>query len=768
MTNATQTHAELLQAALAAWQSGDPDQTETLCRQVLAAIPEDENALHLMGLVWQVRGKHSRSASFLERARSANPDNPFIHYNLGVTMQELGQSLAAERCYRRALELKPDLVPASHNLARLLLADGRPAEAESACRAAIAAKPDMADTHLVLGNVLKEMLRWDEAADCYQRAIRLRPDYAEGQFNLGVALQALERHDEAIIAFTHFLRSHGKEHPVALNKIGLSQRRLRRLADAVESFSRAVQANPGFAGAWNNLGMTFDDLKRHEAAKQAFAKALEAKPDFAEAAYGLGCVLDKQGMHEEALRCCLAATGINPDLPHAATRILKLKMALCDWPDLDAACSAAIRDIERRTYEGFPFDVLYVPDTRPPHHLYAGRFATATVMENVSHRLPEVPANPRPIGRLRMGYVSSDLREHAVAQLTASLFELHDRNRFEVFAYSSGPDDGSEMRQRLQRAFDHFIDIRELSHEQAARRIRDDAIDILVDLNGYTRDACTEIFAMRPAPIQVNWLGYPGTMGADFMDYIVVDPFVVPPEQAPYYTEKLAYLPDTYLPNDRKRAIGSPPTRAEVGLPEQGFVFCCFNNAYKITPDVFEIWCGLLDEVAGAVLWLSVGPEAQANLRREAEARGIDPERLIFASRVPSMADHLARLSLADLFLDTLPYNAHTTAPDALWAGVPVVTCAGETFPSRVAGSLLRAVGLPELVTERLDQYRDLALRLATHPDELRAIQQRLAENRLTTPLFDSERFTRNLEALYRRMWARHEQGLPPAMLETS
>ncbi|MDD3518434.1 MAG: tetratricopeptide repeat protein [Chromatiales bacterium] len=756
----------LVQAALAAWQAGNPDDTEKACDQVLARKPQNENALHLMGLVWQTRGKLPRSASFLERARSVNPDNPFIHYNLGVTMQRLGQAQAATLCYRRALELQPDLAPANHNLAKLLLTANQPVEAETFSRNAVAALPTMAEAWLTLGNALKAQGRWQEAADAYAKAIEARPDYVEAHFNLGVAQQESGRHEDAVATFAHFMQLLGRENPQALNQTGLSLRRLQRLDAAAQVFARAVELAPDFAGAWNNLGMTLNDLGNLDGAAQAYRQAITVKPDFAQAVYGLACVLDAQGLFDQALALYQSAVRIDPQLPHAPTRLLKLKLNLCDWADIGEAFRATVQAVQNRSYEGFALDTLYIPGMQPAHHQYAARFTAATVKESVPQRLPPVAAADRPAGRLRIAYLSSDFREHAVGFLTVQSFELHDRERFEVFAYASGDDDGSDLRQRLERGFDHFVDIRELSYQQAAQRIRDDGIDILIDLNGYTQGARSEILALRPAPIQVNWLGYPGTMGADFMDYILVDPFIVPTAQAPFYDEKLACLPDCYMPNDRQRAIATPPARSEAGLPEKAFVFCAFTNSFKITPDVFDLWCGLLSDVPGSILWLlAANPWAEENLRREAVARGVEASRLIFAPKKPHSA-HLARLSLADLFLDTLPYNAHTTASDALWAGVPVITCAGDTFPSRVAGSLLRAVGLPELVTERLDQYRDLALRLATQPDELKAIRHKLTENRLNTPLFDSERFTRNLEALYQRMWERHEQGLPPVMLE--
>nr|WP_242482326.1 hypothetical protein [Thiocystis violacea] len=370
-----------------------------------------------------------------------------------------------------------------------------------------------------------------------------------------------------------------------------------------------------------------------------------------------------------------------------------------------------------------------------------------------------------PDARLRIGYLSDDFQEHATAYLTASLFERHDRGQFEIFAYSTGPDDGGPMRRRLAAAFDHFVDIRSMPHLAAAQRMRDDGIDILVDLKGYTKNARLEILALRPSPIQVSWLGFPGGLGAAFIDYLIADPVVIPPEHAVHYDESIAYLPGTYAPVDDARVVAETPARAAVGLPEDGFVFCCFNDPYKITPDIFDRWCRVLRDTPNGILWLYARTDAaQNNLRREAQARGVAPERLIFAPKLPQ-AEHLARLAQADLFLDTRPVNAHTTASDALWMGVPVLTCPGDTFASRVAASLVTAVGVPELIAADLDHYETLARELAKRGDALAAIKMQLRKARQESIFFDSQQFVGHLEDVYRRMWGRHTKGEAPVQL---
>lgn len=366
--------------------------------------------------------------------------------------------------------------------------------------------------------------------------------------------------------------------------------------------------------------------------------------------------------------------------------------------------------------------------------------------------------------KIRLGYLSNDFHDHATALLLIEMLEAHDRGRFALNAYSYGADDGKAMRRRLVGAFDEFTDISALSDSDAARAINNDEVDILIDLKGFTANARTGILMLRPAPVQVNYLGYPGTLGSEVCDYIITDAFVTPPAAAADYAESFAYLPHSYQPRGRAETIGPKPMRAQMGLPEHGFVFCCFNQAFKFTPDVFAIWCRLLEAVPGSVLWLLRSPLAEGNLRNEALRQGIGADRLVFAPDM-SQADHLARLQLADLVLDTVPYNAHTTASDALWAGVPVVTCSGKTFPSRVAGSLLRAVGLPELIAADFDDYFDLAYSLATDAPRLAGIKTKLENNRLTTALFDVEGYTRDLEGLFQTMWKRRTAGLEPAAI---
>ena len=452
---------------------------------------------------------------------------------------------------------------------------------------------------------------------------------------------------------------------------------------------------------------------------------------------------------------------LRPDYADAFSQLVYHRAQACEWDNYQADQEKLV-DMVRHGVRVPPFYLLSTPASASDQLICAQQWIRP-IRPPPREATFEHEASVES-GRIRLGYLSGDFHQHATAQLMAELFERHNRDRFEVFAYSYGPDDNSPMRARLSSAFDRFVDIRALSHREAARRIHADKVDILVDLKGYTHHARPAISAYRPAPVQVSYLGYPATMGADFIDYIIVDPFVVPASQQPFFSERLVHLPGSYQVNDRRREVASARTsRQDWGLPTEGLVLCSFNNSYKISPAFFDIWMRLLRSVPGSVLWLlEANALVKGNLRSEAEKRGVDSGRLIFAPVVPS-AEHLGRHRHADLFLDTLPCNAHTTASDALWAGLPVLTCSGDTFAGRVAGSLLMAIGMPELVTRSLEEYEQAALALARDPQRLIALRQKLKNNRDASALFDLPKLTGNIEAAYARMWQTWLSGQTPA-----
>jgi predicted O-linked N-acetylglucosamine transferase (SPINDLY family) len=514
------------------------------------------------------------------------------------------------------------------------------------------------------------------------------------------------------------------------------------------------------------------DLKQLDAAMASYDRAIAIKPDYAEAYSNRGNALLQLKQLEAAVTSFERAIAIKPDSEFIYGKLLHTQMHLCTWGNHEASLSNLKRQIEHGNKVSMPFPVLACIDD-PNLHKLAAEIWTRTKCPP-GHALGAIkPAGKKNKVRIRIGYYSADFRNHPVTHLMAGIFELHDKSRYELVAFSFGPNGNDEMRQRVSTAFDQFIDVQNMSDRDAAALSREMEIDIAIDLSGFTQNSRTGIFAERCAPIQVNYLGYPGTMGAPYVDYIIADRQVIPEENQMFYSEKIAYLPDSYLPtshqidDSRWQDANNLYTRARFGLPDSGFVFCCFNNNYKITPTTFDGWMTLLERVEGSVLWLfEDNPTAAGNLRQAAGKRGVDKNRLIFAKRVPLLSEHFARYRFADLFLDTLPYNAHTTASDALWAGLPVLTCMGQSFASRVAGSLLQAIGLPELITHTQEEYEKCAIELATNPDKLAAIKQKLEANRLTKPLFDSKSFTRHLEAIYTAMHERYHTGLPPDHLK--
>jgi predicted O-linked N-acetylglucosamine transferase (SPINDLY family) len=759
---------EVLIVALQHHQAGRLEQAEVIYRQILQVQPQHPDALHLLGVVAHQMGRHDIGADYIRQAIALKPGDAKFHNNLGETCRAQGKLADAVAHYQRALALRPGYVEAHNNLGNTLKAQGKLAEAAAHYRNVLALKPDFAEAHNNLGLALQEQGLLVEAVAHYQQALALNPALAEAHNNLGLALQGEGRLAEAMAHYQQALALNPALAEVH-NNLASALAALGQWGEAAAHCQQALALRPSFAQAQNNLGNVLKEQGDLEAAVACFQQALALKPDFAEAHYNLGNTLKEQGRRTEALVHYEQALAVKPDYAEAENQLMHQLQHLCDWTML-----TELFDRQRRTVRTnpvaqlTPFSLLSIPSS-PQEQLACARNWVANRLAPMARLREQLgfafirTAKPR----LRVGYLSADFRQHAMASLFAELFELHDRTRFEVFAYSYGPDDRSPMRRRLVRAFDRFTDIAGSSFEAAARQIHADGVDILTDLQGYTALNRTQILALRPAPLQVNYLGYPGTMGADFMDYIITDRFITPPDQAPFFIERIVYLPDCYQANDRQRPIAEKTsTRTECDLPESGFVFCCFNNIYKFTSAIFGIWMRLLQKLPDSVLWLlEANPQVAANLRKEAAVRGVNPNRLVFAPRLPS-EQHLARHRLADLFLDTLPYNAHTTASDALWAGLPALTCAGETFASRVAGSLLTAIGLPELITYSLEDYEARALHLVRRPQELAGLRERLAKNRLSAPLFDTSRFTRHLETAYKLMWELYQAGGAPRRIE--
>jgi len=612
---------------------------------------------------------------------------------------------------------------------------------------ALALAPDYIEVHTARGNLLVAAGRYADALACFDAALGLMPDYLEAQVNRGAVLNKLKRFDDALAGLAEAIRRK-PDCAEAYNNRGNVFLALNRRDDALADYQRATAINPHYADALMNRGNALNALGRNEEAVASFDQAIALAPGLAQAYNNRGIALRALKRIEEALASHERAFALNPDYVTAFGEARHIRAHMCRWTE--AAGDAILPDQPVVGQAISPSYIFDIADDPRRHQAYARVWAE----EKYGGIKPSPTPRSTGADRIRVGYFSSDFCNHATMYLMARLFELHDRTRFEIHVFSYSPKTNDEMQLRLREAVETFHDISGLDDREAAQLARSNGIDIAVDLKGYTQAGRAGIFAHRAAPVQVNYLGYPGTMGAEFIDYIIADPVVIPETHKHFYTEKVAYLPHSYQVNDDRRRISDRVfTRSELGLPKDGFVFCCFNNNYKISPAEFDIWMRLLATVEGSVLWLlKDNPWAAANLCREAEARGIDSRRLVFAERV-SVADHLARHRCADLFLDTFNVNAHTTASDALWAGLPVVTKLGESFAARVASSLLHAMDLPELVTDSVEAYERLALVLATDRDRLATLKARTAERRTTAPLFDTARYARDLEDLYARLY---------------
>ena len=652
----------------------------------------------------------------------------------------------------------PDPVAADVRRGSELGRSGRFVEALVAFDTALALQPGSPEAWLGRGACLNELERLQESVAAYEKALLLRPDYFMAWSNLGSVLSRLERHADAAAAYDRALAVQPRHAPAWLGRGNLMVT-LQRYQEAAVAFDRALEADPSLAEAWLGRGNLLRSLGRYRDALAAYDQALVLNASLALAWLGRGSALYLMNNYEGAIAAWTRTLEIAPDRREIEAVYLHARMHLCDWTDFDPAC-ARVRARAGAGEPIEPFALVTFPSTAAEQLRCARRWVAG-----------QWPRRKEPVWqgerydhpRIRVAYLSADFHQHATAVLAAGMFERHDASRFEVVAISLGPDDNSNMRARLERSFERFIDARAWDDERICRLIREMEIDILVDLNGLSGGSRTGIVTRRPAPIQAQFLGYPGTMGTGCVDYVIADRTVIPDDARGFYDEKVVHLPDSYQVNDDRRAIAAIDyTRAELELPAEQFVFCCFNNAYKITPAMFDVWMRILAACPESVLWL-LGDNAAAaeNLRSEAAARGIDARRLVFASRM-SLSEHLARHRCADLFLDTLPYNAHTTASDALWAGLPVLTCRGDTFAGRVAASLLEAIRLPELITRTLDEYEALAVELAHNPARLAGLKQALADNRATAPLFDTARFTRHIEAAYAAMMERHRAGHPP------
>ncbi len=738
-------------------------------------IQSQADQLFQLGAIAIEQGRPAEALAHFDNGLALRPgDARFLHAR-GEACRSLGRLPEATECLLAAVQADPSLAAAHNTLGVMHLDSGDVAGAIARFTVGLNARPDYARLHLNLGRALQIRGESAGAIGCYREAIRLAPDYAIAHNNLGASLLGQRQPREAVAALRRALELE-PQYPEAHCNLGNAWQALDDPAAAVACYQEALRLRPDYFNARLQMGVAIESLGQRPEAMSIYESLVQMQPNSGEAWQRLALLLMASNQWDRARTALERVALLLPDADRPGGNLLHAKQMLCDWSNRQADLESLGRAVDSRLAAGEPagvtpfYAIVFAwPAAQQLAIARAESRLHAVKQESLRQELAiERQRQPRRPGRLRIGYLSGDFYDHAVSHLTQGMFALHDREQFEVFAYSFGPDDGSSYRWRIQRECEHFIDVRTMRTHALARRIAADGVDILVDMMGFSGYSRLEVMAARAAPVQVSWLAYPGTTSSDFIDYVFGDPLITPPESAADFSEQIVRLPHSYLITDREQPVAaSAGRRRDHGLPDDGFVFACINNSYKFEPVIFDVWMRILARVPGSVLWLKAGGATmEANLRREAEARGVAADRILFTRGILPKPLHLARLSLADLFLDTHFYNAHTTAADALWAGLPVLTCPGPTFAARVGASMLTAVGLPELIAPDLERYEALAVELAGVPAQLGRLRERLREGRTTAALFDTPRFVRNLERGYRAVWAIHEAGEPPRAID--
>jgi predicted O-linked N-acetylglucosamine transferase (SPINDLY family) len=750
-----------LQNGLNQLRAGNLAGAEQDFRAVLKKDKRNFPALNLLAVVLMQQKRFSDAEPCLKAAYAINASTASTVYNYGLVLSELSRPKDALMLFDKAVALAPNDAEAWNSRGLALKALARFDDAVASYGKAIALRPGYADAHYNLGNVLKDLGRNADALASYDQAIALNPGHAGAYNNRSNALHDLKRTGEALASVERAIVLNPAD-AVAYYNRGCILRDTERYDEALASYDRSLALNPAGVDALHNRGIVLTLMSRYVDAAATFEKVTGLQPSRFDAYFGQANALQQLTRYAEAAVVYNKILTFDPQQVEALAQSLLCEMHLAEWSGYGKKSDTLVALSATQDLAVTPFPLLPIPTNLGTRRRSAEWFIRDEYPAAVE---PLWKGNVYAHDRPRVAYFSTDFRAHPVAFLIAELFERHDRSRIDTVGFSISRKADDEMHHRIASAFGAFHEVASKSDAEIARLVRDLEIDILVDLNGLTAGYRPGIFARRPAPVQVNYLGFPGTMGAPYIDYIIGDHTLIPPEHFDGYTEKVVHLPHSFQVNDTKRGIAENlPSRTELGLPEDGFVFCCFNNSYKLTPDVFDMWMRLLTKTPGSVLWMRQDSAvAQANLIAEAKKRGVAAERLVFAPRTPTMADHLARQQRADLFLDTFYYNAHTTASDALWAGLPLVTCIGDTYASRVAASLLMALDMPELITHSHADYEALILQLVADPSRLAETRARLTRNIKTQPLFDIARFTRHIEDAYLQMWQRSRDGLPPA-----
>lgn len=764
-------------------QKGELAEAERLYRFLLQRDGGDVDALHGLGLLYARCGRFEDARQLVDRALGLHPGRPEFHFHRAEIAGALGMREQALESYRQALVLRPDFFEVLVNMGDLLLQMGRTDEPLALLEQAIRLRPDDAAALNNRGNALQALKRHEEALQSFERVLQLLPGNPDVLNNRASALLSLGRFAEAADACRQALAQRADHVPALLN-LGRAQAGQDLLEEALQHYDAALALQPAHFDGWRERAALLAGLRRYREARESLGKALALNADSWSDWADLGSILLRLGRPQDALEACDRALALqrndaalwatrglalqflgrdtqaaaahqnalwlDPGAPYVEGRLAALRLGSCEWGAHAAATGRILRGVRAGEPAVEPFTLLHLTDRADDQLRCAQTYARAQ-QPRAARALWEGERYSH--GRIRLAYLLGDLREHPSATRLAVLLEGHDRSRFELFGFALGAA-----------APAHFIDLREATDAEIAARLRHHEIDIAVGVMGGADFGRSAIYGLRPCPVQVTFPGYPGTLGSDCCDYLVADAHVIPAGREACYAENVVRLPDTFQASDTRRPVAPRvPTRTELGLPEEGAVFCAFHTASRITPEMYGAWMDILVAVKDSVLWLASGSDSmQGNLRRAAQARGVGAERLVFAPRAEH-AEHLARLQHADLALDTLPFNGNDAASDALRRGVPVITCCGDALAARMAGSLLHAIGMPELVTSTLEDYKALAIRLGGDPQLLAETRRKLAANRLTHPLFDTGRFRRHIEAAYEIMWQRYQAGEPPA-----
>ena len=779
---------EMLAQGITIHQQGYFNEAKAIYQKILRIQPNHFDALQLTGVIAAQTKNYAQADAFLSKAIKVNSFHSPTYLNLGLAKQELKQYEAAIASYDKAINLNPSFAEAFYNRGLAYQEIKQYEAAIASYDKAISINPSFAEAFYNRGLAYQEIKQYEAAIASYDKAISINPSFAEAFYNRGLTYQEIKQYEAAIASYDKAIdfnannfnaytnrgnafkglkqyqaaiADHNKAislNPIfayAHNNLGIVLQELKHYDEAIASYENAISLKSEFAEAFNNLANVYNDIKMHELAIENYDKAISYRTDFSEAYFNKGTALIKINLLDQAYFSFIHAYNLQPTVDYLLGTLIHTKMRLCEWSNLNSFISQLVEGILNNEKIAAPFIVLALLDD-PEIHKQSAKISINDKWP-ANDLLAAIKKYP-PHKKIRLGYFSADFREHPVSYLTAELFELHNREKFEVIAFSFGPDMQDDCRKRLENGFDQFLDVKDQSDDEIAALSRKMEVDIAIDLGGFTAECRTGIFAMRAAPIQLSYIGYLGTMGSDYYDYLIADSTIIPLDYQKYYSEKIVYLP-SYQVNDTKREISEKLfTKSEVGLPDEGFVFCCFNNIYKITPKIFDSWMRILTAVEGSVLYLLDANEtATNNLRKEANAKGVSSDRLIFGKVLPTPL-YLARYRIADLFLDTLPYNAGTTASDALRIGLPVITQMGKSFASRMAASLLNAVGLPELVTTNQDDYESLAIMLATNPLKLETIRDKLINNLPKSPLYNTKLFTQHLESAYQIMYQRYQE----------